>query len=386
MLIERSRGDSVCHVIHCDALREVAGAISDFSVVWFDRGDAGTPGGVIATSGRCDGPAGAFHEAEIPAQAEGGLRRVAPLGPDADSAVARLLALAVDLQARPAGGDGAGQSLPGGMRAGADDSVAPDGAAPRWAAFECVFRDGTRDVVLIRTTGAEDDICRLLDLIWPGLRRLCLDEMRRALTGLPDAAMLWLVQRKVNASVLVLDEECNLLRANAAGADLLKRGDLLRVSAGRLCSVNERATAGLHRMVRDVFQAAEKDRKAREYVLLLRPRKRAEGEENAKPLPMTLTPFQAPDGRRVLIALLPLPPERRRIEHLARKMGLTPSEARVAALIRAGYSNREAAKIAGLKVETFNTYAKRALAKMNVSGRADMAQMLTWQAAMERPS
>ena len=65
-------------------------------------------------------------------------------------------------------------------------------------------------------------------------------------------------------------------------------------------------------------------------------------------------------------------------------MGLTPAEARVAALIREGHSNKQAAEIAGLTVETFNTYAKRVLSKMNVTCRSEMAQMLTWQATMER--
>ncbi|MFC3119929.1 hypothetical protein ACFOHS_22755 [Jhaorihella thermophila] len=55
--------------------------------------------------------------------------------------------------------------------------------------------------------------------------------------------------------------------------------------------MNERATAGLHRMVHDVFRASEKDRKAREYVLLLRSRKGADGQEHKQPLPLTLTPL-----------------------------------------------------------------------------------------------
>ncbi len=392
MLIEKCRGISVPQVIHCDALSEVVGTISDFSMVWFDRGNACMPDGMVATSGQGGDLPGLLQKKDIPTQASGSLCEVVLLDPNADDTVTRLRELAADLpESRDNIKTGDGKTGDGANGAAEPDDGTemppPDaGPEPRWKAFECVFQDGTRDVVVVRTTESDDTLRQIITVVWPGLRRLCLDEIRRNQAGLPDEAMLWLVQRKVNASVLVLDENCNLLRTNAAGADLLKRGNLLRVSAGRLCSVNERATAGLHRMVHDVFRASEKDRKAREYVLLLRSRKGGDGQEHKQPLPLTLTPFQGSDGRKVLIALLPMPPEQHRIEHLARKMGLTPSEARVAALIRAGLPSREAARIAGLKIETFNTYAKRALAKMNVSGRADMAQMLTWQAAVERPS
>ncbi|MFC3119930.1 hypothetical protein ACFOHS_22760 [Jhaorihella thermophila] len=70
---------------------------------------------------------------------------------------------------------------------------------------------------MVWTAEPDDALRQILTVIWPGLRRLCLDEIRRSQAGLPDEAMLWLVQRKVNASVLVLDENCNLLQTNAAG-------------------------------------------------------------------------------------------------------------------------------------------------------------------------
>lgn len=359
--LENGQGDSVRNATHCKILNEVIGTISDFTVVWFDRGNGIGPGGFVAISQECSGLPGLLHKEEVPAKAKGALLSVTRLDRDSNEIAARLQTLASDL--------------------------APESAPDRsWRAFACAFEDGTQDVVLIRTAESEDEVAPVLNLVWPSLRQLCLQEMIASLTNLPDDAMLWLVQRKVNASVLVLDEDCNLLRANAAGTDLLQRNEILRVAGGRLCGTSERATASLHRVVREILQSADKGEKNKEYVLLLRSGKRSADQKSRAPIPISLTPFKAANGRQVLIALLPMPPERKRIEHLAQKMGLTPSEARVAALIRAGHSNREAAKIAGLKVETFNTYAKRALAKMNVSGRADMAQMLTWQAAVERLS
>ena len=69
------------------------------------------------------------------------------------------------------------------------------------------------------------------------------------------------------------------------------------------------------------------------------------------------------------------------VAKLARAGGLTHAEARVAALLQMGLSNKDAAKAAGLKEQSVSTYAKRALSKLNVTSRAEMAQMLTWQAA-----
>jgi DNA-binding CsgD family transcriptional regulator len=78
--------------------------------------------------------------------------------------------------------------------------------------------------------------------------------------------------------------------------------------------------------------------------------------------------------------MLPSPPDLRRIEVLARELGLTQAEARVAALLQLGLSNREAAQIAGLTEHTVNTYTKRVLGKLRVNSRAEMAHLLTWQA------
>lgn len=86
----------------------------------------------------------------------------------------------------------------------------------------------------------------------------------------------------------------------------------------------------------------------------------------------------------MVVVILPRQPHRSRIELVAQKMGLSPTEARVAALLQMGLTNREAAMIAGVKEQTFNTYAKRVLSKMNVGSRSQVAQRLTWQAAWGR--
>lgn len=86
----------------------------------------------------------------------------------------------------------------------------------------------------------------------------------------------------------------------------------------------------------------------------------------------------------LIVAMLPMPPNPERIELLGIKLGLTPAEARVAVLMQSGLTNREAAFRAGLKEQTFNTYAKRVLSKLHVTGRTQMAQLLTWQSVGKR--
>lgn len=189
--------------------------------------------------------------------------------------------------------------------------------------------------------------------------------------------MLWMINQKVNAAILVLDESCHVLRSNAAADDILSDGRILRISSKGLVCATHKETLALKAAVEESYAAA--DESAVEYILVLR------GASGTAHFPLSLSTYiQAGSGDRLILAMLPRPPVHERIEELARSIGLTPSEARVAALIREGHSNREAAEIAGLKVETFNTYAKRALSKMNVKCRAEMAQMLTWQAALER--
>ena len=92
------------------------------------------------------------------------------------------------------------------------------------------------------------------------------------------------------------------------------------------------------------------------------------------------------EATRFVVVTVPQPPDPARIEALARQLGLTRAEARVAQLMQLGLSNRNAAKIAGVSEATFATYAKRALSKLDVQGRAEMAQLLTWQATVGRLS
>lgn len=247
-----------------------------------------------------------------------------------------------------------------------------------WQAFGCGFSSGVKDVLALHNVTHPDEAMALLKAVWPALRRTCLDAAPHRGSDLSDDAMLWVINQKVNAAILVIDEHSRVLKANSAAEEILSEGRLLRVGPDGLVCASRKGTRALRAAVRESF--ASGDTSQQEFVLLLR------SKSGTAHIPMSLSTYvQVETGQRLILLMLPRPPNHERIEGLARRMGLTPAEARVAALIREGHSNKKAAEIAGLKIETFNTYAKRALSKMDVKCRAEMAQMLTWQTALERP-
>ncbi|MGR3762481.1 helix-turn-helix transcriptional regulator (plasmid) [Roseobacteraceae bacterium NS-SX3] len=266
-------------------------------------------------------------------------------------------------------------------------AVAAAAGAGEWAQFSCRFEDGSRDRIALHLQGGCHDAhcAEILAALWPVAREDALRELAGAANEAVTQALLWTLAKKTDAAVLVLDAGGHLLQCNESGRECLAGGSLLQESGGQLRCANAEETKAFYAALRQC--AREPDRPAarrggktggaRELILFL------EDRAHGMRLPVSLT--RCP-GAALVVAILPRQPDRRRIEMLARKMGLSPAEARVAALIQLGLSNREAAHIAGLKEQTFNTYAKRVLSKLDAAGRAEMAQRLTWQASLGRGS
>ena len=318
-----------------------------------------------------------------------------------------------------------------------------EGARPgRWVVFACTFEDGSKDRIALYLQGSQHDAhcADILPAIWPIARQ---DVLREMLGSEPDGAggtarlrsqfisdatggsaqdmdqttgqntgadatdspetgsgsapdiseaMLWTISTKSDSAVLVLDEQGQLLESNAAGRDMLDAGTLLRCNGGTLRCADDSETrafyAAVHSCVTDASPTSQGAQSGgrqagggQELIVFLH------DSASDMRLPLSLSCYRCADTRRALVvAILPRQPDRTRIEMLAQKMGLSPCEARVAALIQLGLSNREAAHIAGLKEQTFNTYAKRVLSKLDVTVRTEMAQRLTWQASLGRAS
>ncbi len=262
--------------------------------------------------------------------------------------------------------------------------VAGDGLeadAANWILFACRFEDGSVDHVALRLEGGQHDAhcADIVSAIWPVLREDCLRDLSGQSNSAVNRAMLWTISTKADSAVLVLDAAGRLLDCNDSGRDILDGGTLLQDHGGVLRCVNGAETKAFYEAVRACAEAPPDDN--REMIIFL------EEAGGSHRLPVSLTRYsRGVSDVPMVVAILPRQPDRSRIEMLAQKMGLSPAEARVAALIQLGLSNREAAHIAGLKEQTFNTYAKRALSKLDVACRTEMAQRLTWQASLGRAS
>ncbi|MFS4583701.1 helix-turn-helix transcriptional regulator [Phaeobacter sp. C3_T13_0] len=278
----------------------------------------------------------------------------------------------------------------------------------RWAVFSCHFADGSQDRVALHLEGSQHDAhcADILPAIWPIAREDALRDMLdvkpepgTSLDTSPEIseAMLWTISTKSDSAVLVLDASGRLLDCNDAGCEMLAAGNLLHNNDGVLRCANSSETRAFYAAVQSCAKipcaatktavdtrtspAVSGGNASQELILFLR------DAASGMRLPVSLTCYLCADTRRALVvAILPRQPDQQRIEMLAQKMGLSPCEARVAALIQLGLSNREAAHIAGIKEQTFNTYAKRVLSKLEVAGRTEMAQRLTWQASLGRVS
>ncbi|WIY27725.1 helix-turn-helix domain-containing protein [Parasedimentitalea psychrophila] len=259
------------------------------------------------------------------------------------------------------------------------DGVSPSGAA--WVQFACCFEDGSQDRITLHLHGGQHDghCAHILAAIWPVLREDILREIADQSDSAVTSALLWTILKKADSAVLVFNAAGRLLHSNDSGRDLLSAGTLLRRDSGGLRCANDTETKGFYAALRSC--ALSPPAQNREKILFL------EDSEQGIRLPISLTCYRCTTTTTPLVvAILPCQPKRSRIEMLAQKMGLSPAEARVAALMQLGLPNREAAQIAGLKEQTFKTYAKRVLSKLHVGCRAEMAQRLTWQASLGRAS
>jgi DNA-binding CsgD family transcriptional regulator len=250
-----------------------------------------------------------------------------------------------------------------------------------WVLFRCEYDDGGVDMIALELNGgAHDAHCKdVLAAIWRNLREDCLKELEGGAGEAVSSALLWTISHKTDSAVLVLDGNGIILEANAAGREVLEQGDVVCDVAGQFKLANPNENKSLSVAMRECLAVPEG--KNEEFILFL------EGKCAGGRLPLSLSQYRcAAYDTPLIIAILPCQPDIKRIEMLAQKMGLSPAESRVAALMQLGLPNRKAAAIAGVKEQTFNTYAKRVLSKLDMGNRAEMAHVLTWQSSVGRAS
>jgi DNA-binding CsgD family transcriptional regulator len=167
--------------------------------------------------------------------------------------------------------------------------------------------------------------------------------------------------------VLVVDREARLFFANAAGEQLLRNRDVLRVVAGRVRAAHRDDDDLLARALRPVPRAADGDGR-----LTLR---RAGAD---RPAVIQVTPLRHRNraewtGRIAL--LVEAPPPLRRFEALAAAFRLSPAEARLWAALAAGRRLAEFAAESEISVHTARVQLRALFAKTGVHRQTDLLQL-----------
>lgn len=177
--------------------------------------------------------------------------------------------------------------------------------------------------------------------------------------------------------VLLVDARLAVRFANRYAEEVLAAGDGLRVEQGALVAARPETTAALRRLVAGAAAPqAREPRAAGGYLALARPSLARPLELMVSPLTPELAPVAA--GRAVA-ALFLVDPERRvelPLEALRQLYGLTPAEARLAALVGEGLGLPEVAARLGVCRETAKSNLRAVFAKTGTRRQAELVRLL----------
>lgn len=177
--------------------------------------------------------------------------------------------------------------------------------------------------------------------------------------------------------VLLVDARSGLRYANRYAEEVLATGDGLRVECGRLVAATPEATAALRRLVGGAADpTACGGAAAGGCLALARPSLRRPLELLVAPLTPELAPIAA---GRAAAALFLVDPERQLelpVVVLRQLYGLTPAEARLAALVGEGLGLPEVAARLGVRRETAKSNLRSIFAKTGTRRQAELVRLL----------
>jgi DNA-binding CsgD family transcriptional regulator len=175
--------------------------------------------------------------------------------------------------------------------------------------------------------------------------------------------------------LLLVDENCHLLHANAAGETLLGKADGLRASHGILHGATPTSTNRLHAALARAAGAAGSPPRAG----ALRLPRHASGTA----LAILVTPFRREThwslARRPTVLVCVTDPDAAAMlpgRQLAELFGLTGAETALAADLLAGLELREIAQRGGRSINTTRTHLVGLMAKTNVNRQSDLMRLL----------
>ncbi len=178
---------------------------------------------------------------------------------------------------------------------------------------------------------------------------------------------------RVECGVFVLGRDLSIIHANDNAQHLM--GDGLSVSQGQLRAQSKAQQGVLARLVNSTFEP-DADTTPTATVALMRP-------SGKKPLLLQAIPIAADatdgvplGGAALVIAVDPERGPRPGPIHELRLLGLTVSEARLAAYIGRGYSRAEAAEALGISQSTASDTLKQIYSKLEISRQSELVRLV----------
>lgn len=176
-------------------------------------------------------------------------------------------------------------------------------------------------------------------------------------------------------ALFVLDVAGRILHANPAALSLMGARDVLSASAGHLVAAHREQGQRLHRLIAAAAASDPAQRRGGS-MTLTSPNRRL-------PLPVTVAPLRAEatislhEQPSVLVCVSdPDAASRISAAYLQDAFGMTPAEARVAALISDGLSVREVANHLGLSVFTVRGQLAKIFEKTGANRQSDLTRLM----------
>ncbi|MCY3605175.1 MAG: helix-turn-helix transcriptional regulator [Gammaproteobacteria bacterium] len=221
--------------------------------------------------------------------------------------------------------------------------------------------------------GWQSDRIRLIESLLPHVRQFV--RIRQTLVG-ADALSAGLAGLLENSGigVLHLDRSGRVLAANGPALDILRRGEGLSDRDGALHASLPADDGRLQRLLKRALPGRGNGPPAGGSIRIQRPRLRSRLELHVHPVEAAPADFGA---RGVAALVLVVDPEHRAPidpARVATLLGLTSSEARVAALLAEGRSVREIAAATGLKESYVRWLFKQIYKKLDISGQIALVQ------------
>ena len=214
---------------------------------------------------------------------------------------------------------------------------------------------------------------RLVESLLPHVRQFV--RVRQALAG-ADALSAGLAGLLDNSGigVLQLGRGGRVLAANDPALDILRHGEGLSDRDGALHATLPADDGRLQRLMKRALPGGGNGAPAGGSTRIQRPRLRSRLELHVHPVDAAHADFGGP--RAAALVLVADPENRLRINpgRVAALLGLTPSEARVAALLAEGRPVREIAAATGLKESYVRWLLKQIYKKQDLSGQIALVQ------------